>query len=255
MPELTLPLSAQLRPKLIEMLFEAAKKLRAYKPSELIINYKQDNSPYTNADLDANTYLTNELLALDLNIPIVSEEGEIPEQAAEQFWLLDPLDGTQNFMKGSSSYCINLALIDRQAPVMGLLCHPHSMTIYATFADEVVWRYIETAESAQMVLAPTILSPSAVTSKRNNSYAELAPLLHNQEMPMQAVASAYKYFHLLEGKASHYPCAVSIMEWDTAAGDALLRAHGGGISLTDSSLMLYGKPGFVNPPFLARAGS
>lgn len=228
------------------------------------VRLKGDTSPVTEAD-EAAERLILAALARDLpDIPVVAEEevaaGRIPDVSNERFILVDPLDGTREFIGGHDDFTVNIALIENSVPVLGVVHAPALQTLYLGGGNTAEKVKLDDTDQviARMPIAARMrsASPSALVSRSHNCDATDAYILKSQIMERKTVGSSLKFCLVAEGVADLYPRFSPTMEWDTAAGDAVLRAAGGMVSTEDGTPLTYGKrlPGlraFENPPFLA----
>lgn len=216
---------------------------------DLNISHKQDSSPVTEADLKANEIITAKLTELYPEIPIVSEESENRE-VSDKFFLVDPLDGTKEFIDGNPDFTVNIALIKSGKPVMGVVYMP--MTGDSFYGDQ--QGAIKTYQGKTM---PIKISGRAkdirVMTSRSHMDSETLEFLQKLEHGSVIQAgSSVKFCTIAEGNAEIYPRFGRTMEWDTAAGQAVLEAAGGKVLIAQTGEELtYGKPGFENPGFIA----
>lgn len=226
--------------------------------SDFEIERKADNSPLTKADKAAHNQIV-ELLS-PLNIPILSEEGrEIPYSERAQWqrlWIVDPLDGTKEFIKRNGEFTVNIALVEDGKPVMGIIYVPVTGDLY----------YGDSSDGAYKV-AGGVTTPLPIKSSRTE-YMVVASRSHLSEETLAFVetlktdhpnieflskGSSLKICMVAEGSANIYPRFAPTMEWDTAAGDAILRAAGGIMTYTDRTTPLnYNKENLLNPHFIAQ---
>lgn len=231
---------------------------------------KGDGSPVTEADGQAEALILERLAANFPDIPVVAEELSSaegsPEGVGRRFFLVDPLDGTKEFIKGSTDYTVNIALIEGGDPVAGVVVAPERCEVYSGFAGG-------RAQLARMpeqggpinrqgiqVRAPG-KSWTAVVSVSHMTEATrrfLEPLAIGESV---SVGSSLKFCLVAAGKADIYPRFGRTMQWDTAAGDAVLRAAGGVTTTRDGNALVYGprtglpENRFENPEFIAFGGS
>ena len=210
---------------------------------------KEDNSPVTEADLASNELITSELRTLFPEIPIVSEEGE-QESSANMFFLVDPLDGTKEFINGFPDFTVNIALIENHRPVLGVVHLPLTGETYSGNHD-----------GAQKSLGDQTW-PISVSSREQNLRVVTSRSHLDKETEefikgfenadVIRAGSSVKFCLIAEGVAEIYPRFGRTMEWDTAAGQAVLEAAGGKVlnSKTGQELT-YGKPSYENPGFVA----
>jgi 3'(2'), 5'-bisphosphate nucleotidase len=218
------------------------------------VHSKEDGSPVTEADHRAQEIICARLERLAPSMPIVAEEG--PKAAGQAswttFWLVDPLDGTKEFVGGSGEFTINIALIEQSAPVLGVVLAPVLDRLFA--AAPGMSAVIEDAAGRRSISARTIPAEGAtvVSSRSHGDPDALARCLAGRKVAASITAgSSLKFCLLAAGEADLYPRFGRTMEWDTAAGDAILRAAGGRVTDLDGRLLRYGKPGFENPSFVA----
>jgi 3'(2'), 5'-bisphosphate nucleotidase len=214
---------------------------------------KADASPVTEADERAESLLTAAIRAADPGGVIVGEEasaaGVQPEPGA-RYWLIDPLDGTKDFIAGGSDYSVNVALVEKGVPVLGIVLAPRDGTLWAGAAGHGAFR--ERAGTAREPIAtrPYPARPTVVCSR---SHLDDATKRYAEALggSVQPSGSSLKFCLLAEGAADVYPRFGPTCEWDTAAGDAVLRAAGGMTHDASGAAFPYGKPKFLNGAFLA----
>jgi 3'(2'), 5'-bisphosphate nucleotidase len=223
---------------------------------------KADGSPVTEADLAANRIILDRLTHALPEIPIVSEEADLPEAArgADWFILVDPLDGTKEFLRGADEFTVNIALIHCGAPVCGVVFAPAIGRIWVgcemdarsgvvpaggAHAADISWTVI----GCRAALAPLV----AVVSRSHLDPAT-QDWIADHDCAAARSGSSIKFCLIAEGAADVYPRFSRTMEWDTAAGDAVLRAAGGRIETDRGDPFIYGKfdHGYANPGFVAR---
>jgi 3'(2'), 5'-bisphosphate nucleotidase len=230
--------------------------------------YKADASPVTEADEKAEAVILSELNAACPAIPIVAEEsaaaGHIPDIEGKTFILVDPLDGTKEFVAGHDDFTVNIALIDNGVPVAGVVYAPALGVAYLGGPNgaEKLWidSQFKVGRRAPM-RARTLVSPDIALASRSHRSAETDDFLDRcGASQIRTVGSSLKFCLIAEGVADIYPRFGRTMEWDTAAGDAVLRAAGGMTFDLNGNPLRYGKTGrpdcadFANPDFVARCG-
>ena len=231
-----------------------------YGQGERKIERKADASPVTAADRTAEAVILAGLAHAAPGIPVVAEEevaaGRVPG-VAERFFLVDALDGTKEFVNGGTDYTVNIGLIERGVPTLGVVYAPARSTVY--WGDAIAgkaWRATQPPHGARrpairMAVRQPRASPYAVASKSHNTPETEAWLRAATIRHRVSIGSSLKFVLVAAGEADVYPRAAPTMEWDTAAGDAVLRAAGGRVLDLDGRLLVYGKPRFFNPGFLA----
>ena len=216
---------------------------------------KADRSPVTDADEEAEKLILAELAAAFPNVPVVAEEeaaaGRIADAGAH-FFLVDPVDGTKEFIKRGGEFTVNIGEVLDGAPVGGVVFAPALRRLFVGAAGEGAF------ELARGVLKPIAARKPpedgmVAVSSKSHPDAQTDALLGSMNIKGHINAgSSLKFCLVAAGEADIYPRAGRTMEWDTAAGDAVLRAAGGDVSNWDYTPFTYGKPGFENGPFIAR---
>ncbi len=246
----------------------AGKVILAYyaEAAEVEVREKDDASPVTEADEAAETFILGALNTLTPDIPVVAEEamaaGEVPEIDGGRFWLVDPLDGTREFLSRNGEFTVNIALIEDGQPAAGVVHAPAmAMTWAGVCGDKEDGSkgsgravFAETDRPAMDIRARPMPEAGAVViaSRRHGSGAELEQFLENYKVAERVTAgSSLKFCLIAAGRADLYPRFGRTMEWDTAAGHAVLLAAGGQVYSLDGEPLDYGKPGFENPHFYA----
>lgn len=218
---------------------------------------KPDESPVTAADLASERLILPALEALAPEIPAVSEEavaeGRTPDVSGGRFWLVDPLDGTREFVNHRPEFTVNIALVEAGSPVLGVVGTPARRAIYAG-AGAGTARASEDGGPTRPIAArpPPAEGLTVAASRSHGDTARLEDYLRGVQVAATTrIGSALKFVLLAKGEADFYPRFGPTMEWDTAAGHALLAAAGGRVETEDGAPLRYGKPGFRNPPFVA----
>jgi 3'(2'), 5'-bisphosphate nucleotidase len=240
---------------------EAGEAIMGYYRGDLAIDRKDDYSPVTDADRDADAIIAAGLRKLTPDIPVITEEevadGLAPTNIGTRFWLVDPLDGTREFINHRDEFTVNIALIDDGAPVLGVVGVPARATLYAAILTHAGPGRATRSEDggdhhpiAARVPPPDGLSVAASRSHANKSELE-AYLKDKTVKDFLAAGSSLKFCLIAEGRADLYPRLGTTMEWDTAAAHAVLAAAGGHVRTLDGKELTYGKPDFRNPHFVA----
>lgn len=207
---------------------------------------KDDASPVTQADLRASDIIKETLK--ETGLPFVSEEDLPPDRSKfECYWLVDPLDGTAEFVKRNGEFTVNIALIEHKRPVMGV--------IYAPTLDK-MWT------SCDKHLSPlnshlssfTVLVSRSHRTPEVDAYIDTVLRPKHPDLVIDSQGSSLKFARLVEGTADVYVCYSKTKEWDTAAADAILTAAGGKVlRISDGQPLEYDKEDYPNPPFVAWA--
>ncbi len=218
---------------------------------------KADASPVTEADEKAEVVITDALARLTPEVPIVAEEavaaGRIPE-VGERFWLVDPLDGTKEFINRNGEFTVNIALIEQGVPVLGVVLAPALERLFA--GRQGGGAYVEDESGRRPIRCRTVPAEglTVVASRSHGDAAALDQFLAGRKVASLANAgSSLKLCLVAAGEADLYPRLGRTMEWDIAAGHAVLAAAGGKVNVVGGGPLRYGKPGFDNPHFAASA--
>ncbi len=247
-------------PELLERLLPVARAagaaiLEVY-ATDFEIRTKADESPVTQADQRAEAAILPALADLTPDVPVIAEEavaaGRVPA-VAERFWLVDPLDGTKEFIQRNGEFTVNIALVENGVPVLGIVYAPALNRLYAGGRDS--GAFIEDAQTRRRI-ACRATPPEGLTVVASRSHGDVEAL--DRYLAGRSVArkinagSSLKFCLIAAGEADLYPRFGPTMEWDTAAGHAVLAAAGGRVVTLDGAELRYGKPGFANPHFIAR---
>jgi 3'(2'), 5'-bisphosphate nucleotidase len=223
--------------------------------SDFSVLEKGDASPVTEADLRAESVLLEQLAALTPEVPIVSEEaaarGCVPS-VEERFWLVDPLDGTKDFISRTGEFTVNVAMVESGQPTLGVVLAPALGRMYGGIRSVGALVEERGIRSAIACRRPPAEGLTVVSSRFHGDPEALKKLLANRRVARMADAgSSLKFCMVAAGQADFYPRLGRTMEWDTAAGHAVLAAAGGRVSNLDGTPLRYGKPQFENPHFIA----
>lgn len=230
------------------------------------VTLKADSSPVTEADRQAEAIILRSLRLNWPDIPVVAEEeisaGHVPGDLGQRFFLVDPLDGTREFVDRRGDFTVNIALVERGVPVVGVVYAPARGELYAGGPDGAFERRMgsEKGERRSIAVRRAPAAITAVASRSHRTPETDAYLADFQVGELVSVGSSLKFCLVASGKADLYPRLGRTMEWDTAAGDAVLRAAGGSTRTLDGADLLYGKRSqptdvdFANPAFVSRGG-
>ncbi len=224
------PVSAETLAGLIAIARRAGEAIMSHYGQDGVVHLKADASPVTVADQAAHDVIVNALASAFPEIPVISEEGEIPAYETRRnwrrFWLVDPLDGTKEYIHRNGEFTVNIALIEDGVPVLGVVFAPAIDVLYAAGRGLGSWKYVS-AESAPVQLfgphAPDAAGLTIVESRSHPS-AELEAYLATLTVAARIPAgSSLKFGLVAEGRAHLYPRLGPTMEWDVAAGDCVYR--------------------------------
>lgn len=222
---------------------------------EFDVRSKADKSPVTDADERAERLILEGLAQAAPAIPVVAEEsvaaGNVPDISGGCFLLVDPLDGTKEFVSRNGEFTVNIALVEAARPVLGVVHLPVLAETYWTSPEGEAWRERGGARARIRCRAPE--DGLVAVASRSHSNPETDEYLSRFRIKERISAgSSLKLCRIAEGEADIYPRIGRTMEWDIAAGHAVLAAAGGSVTTLDDVPLGYGKSGFENPPFVAR---
>lgn len=223
------------------------------------VSLKTDASPVTEADRVAEALIVPALSRLTPDVPVVAEEavaaGHAPRVGA-RFWLVDPLDGTKEFISRNGEFTVNIALIEDGEPVLGVVYAPALGRLFAgNVANGACVEEAGVRREARCRALPSG-GLTVVASRSHGDAAALDALLAGRQVAsVISAGSSLKFCLVACGEADLYPRLGRTMEWDTAAGHAVLRAAGGEVVDLAGEPLRYGKPGFENPHFVARSAA
>lgn len=245
-----------------QLALEAGAAIMAvYSRPDFDTRLKADDSPVTEADEAADALISAGLRAAFPDLLLVTEEQAATHAAhAERFLIVDPLDGTKEFVRRRGDFTVNIALVEQGVPVRGVIFAPARKRLFYTTAEG---RSIEEAgpfgaapgaQQSLSVARPDNEALRVVASKSHRDAATDAYIARYEVGDVKSAGSSLKFCLVAAGEADFYPRLGRTMEWDTAAGQAILQGAGGQVlRLDDHSPLHYGKPGYENPFFLALA--
>ena len=247
----------ELAEALVAIAREAGRAIMAIYETDFEVRGKADASPVTEADEAAEALIVRRLAALTPEIPVVGEEmvsqGLGPESLGACFWLVDPLDGTREFVSRNGEFTVNIALIRDGMPGIGVVHVPALKVTYLAAGPGRALRWRDGREPEPIACRPLPAGGAVVVASRSHMTPETEAWLAGIEVASLAQAgSSLKFCLVAAGEADLYPRLGRTMEWDTAAGHAVLLAAGGSVETLDGRPLSYGKPGLDNPHFIAR---
>lgn len=223
------------------------------------VTSKDDKSPVTEADIASNAVISNHLSEMYPDIPVLSEEGaKIPfseRREWKEFFLVDPLDGTKEFIKNNGEFCVCIALMRDNRPVLGVVYAPTQDKLYTGSQETGAHISRGGAEPEKINTSPPAEDEALViVGSRSHPSPDLAAYLEKRSVAeMIPAGSAIKFCLVAEGKAHQYPRFNPTMEWDTAAGQAIVEAAGGSMTSLDGSEFPYNKEILKNKGFIVKA--
>ena len=234
-----------------KLTIEAGQIALRIKDSGIITSYKEDNSPVTNADVEISQFIYDGLQLIAPSIMVICEERPKQQPKSNSFWLIDPIDGTKSYIKEEDTYTINIALIENNSPVLGFIYQPALSKLYYT--DSNYCLHIE-QKGQKLQIHDRYPSPADYIAVVGSRYLDKSTSTFLQTHGISNVislSSSIKLCLIAEGHADIYPKFEQTMEWDIAAGHALIKAAGGNITDLNGNSLIYGKYNFENPHFLA----
>ncbi|HEX2147494.1 MAG TPA: 3'(2'),5'-bisphosphate nucleotidase CysQ [Pseudorhizobium sp.] len=246
---------------------EAGRAILGFFQQNPAVKEKADHSPVTEADERAERIILQHLTKIAPDIPLIAEEqvarGDVPT-IGDRFILVDALDGTREFIAQRPEFTVNIALIDEGAPVLGIVYAPAQAIAYCG-SSAGAWKLrigadFTVTERSRIFVRKAPPVPLALASRSHGTSQTQEYLQRHGLTEIRRLGSSLKFGLLAEGVADLYPRFGRTMEWDTAAGDAVLRAAGGRTETLDGAPLAYGKtargdqPNFVNPDFIASGG-
>lgn len=247
---------------LVDLVQQAGELILQVYRRDFSVSAKADASPVTEADWRAEVLITPALQALLPGVPVVAEEAAAAGQApaadglGARFWLVDPLDGTREFMQRNGEFTVNVALVEQGRPVLGVVLAPALGQLYAGVVGCGAFAQAGAdAGTRRPILArrPPAEGLTVLASRSHGDPAALNAFLAEQRVArIRPAGSSLKLCLLAAGEADCYPRFGRTMEWDIAAGQAVLEAAGGRVEDLLGRPLRYGKPGFENPDFVAR---
>lgn len=250
----------QLLPQIITIAKEAGGLIMGFYQKGVKIKIKSDDSPVTVADLTANEYIIQALSKLSPHYPILSEESEILPFAARKkistYWLIDPLDGTKEFIKGRDNFTVNIALIHQYEPTLGVVFAPAFNTCYYACKGHGSFK-LNGSDHRQEINCRTISSNPTFAGNYEHGGDALRQFLDNSkthfgDYQLLTLGSSLKMCFVAEGKVDLFPRLWLTSEWDTAAAHCIINEAGGKLVKTDMTPLRYNTKGsLLNPYFFA----
>ena len=243
---------------LLPVVREAGAVIMQVYTTDFTVRGKDDASPVTEADERAEALILPALARLTPDIPIVAEEavaaGRIP-QVGKRFWLVDPLDGTKEFISRNGEFTVNVALVEDGNPVLGVVFAPALDRLFAGLVGHCAFVEEHGTRRPIAVRKPPPEGLTVVASRSHGDPSALDAFLAGRKVAaLRSAGSSLKICLVATGEADLYPRLGRTMEWDIAAGHAVLSAAGGRLTELDGHPLRYAKPDFANPFFVAAGG-
>jgi 3'(2'), 5'-bisphosphate nucleotidase len=250
------PKLADLAAALMPTVADAGAAIMAVYDGAFSVQKKDDNSPLTQADLESQRVILDGLSRLTPDIPVLSEESaQAPwseRQSWTRLWVVDPLDGTREFVKRNGEFTINIALVVNHEPLLGIVAAPALGLLYWGAIGVGAFSHHRGAPEIAIKVAPPAARLRVVGSRSHASPETASYLARLREHEMDGIGSSLKFCLIAEGKADLYPRFGPTSEWDTAAGQALLEAAGGHVTRLDGHRLRYNcRATLLNGDFLA----
>lgn len=241
---------------LIDIAIGAGKEIMRHYGTNLDIDYKSDYSPVTEADIAANNFITRQLES-HFHWPVLSEEAKIPEMNLRenwaQYWLVDPLDGTKEFIKGNDEFTVNIALVSNHEAILSVVYAPALDQLYYGSLDTGAFK-IEKGNTFRLPELDSRINTSwHILTGRSGPKPRLGKLINKVKVSkLSELGSSLKICHIAEGLADFYPRFGLTSEWDTAAAQVILEAVGGYLLDFNGDQLTYNrKDSLLNPEFVA----
>ncbi|HEY5757739.1 MAG TPA: 3'(2'),5'-bisphosphate nucleotidase CysQ [Steroidobacter sp.] len=247
---------SELLAQVVKLTQQAGDAILSVYSEQFEVTHKTDQSPLTVADLRSHEIISKGLLALTPDLPVLSEEAsDISFEQRQQwsrYWLVDPLDGTKEFVSRNGEFTVNIALIDDHVPVLGVVHVPVTSTTYTGAAGVGAFKQVDGKTPEPLQVRSPADSPLRIVgsrSHRGDTLDQYLPKLAPYELV--AVGSSLKFCFVAEGSADFYPRFGPTSEWDTAAAQAVVEAAGGQVVKTNGERLRYNtKADLLNPHFL-----
>ena len=251
-------MNSKILSQLINLTAQAGEIIMDLRANSSDYSIKADNTPVTLADKASHELIVNTLQKLTPNTPILSEESShIPfstRKSWDEYWLIDPLDGTRDFIDGSPDFCISIALIRDNYPVFGLIYSPFNKVHYYRFENNSSVKLVNKTTSTILTSKPKRWEKIVVGRYSNNNKGLKEHLRYKTNFETFKLGSALKFCLIAEGIYHYYPKFGRCSEWDTAAGVWILEGAGGKVTdLNDNALQYNSTKDIISPAFRAIA--
>ena len=249
--------------ELLNIAIDAGKEILNIYNDEIVVNSKEDKSPITQADINSNDLIVKRLKKLESNIPILTEESMVEWKNRKdwiKYWLIDPLDGTKEFINRNGEFTVNISLIENNYPIFGIIYSPVKSLLYYALKNYGCYKLktnsnLSTLKNFNKI---NIHKEKNITTKvigsRSHSSKEFLNWVEKKftNFELITIGSSLKFCILAEGKADIYPRFGPTSEWDIAAGHIILEEAGGKLKTIDNKDILYNtKDDILNPHFIA----
>lgn len=234
---------------------EAGRKIMPFYRGHVAVSMKQDASPLTAADLAAHHFLVESLPVVLPGVAVISEESAPESHLSachmDRFWLVDPLDGTKEFLKATGEFTVNIALVENGRPVLGVVHAPALGATYYASVEGGAWRKAGDGAPTRLATRRADLMRLAVVASKDHAGPLVKAMLDRLVEPaLRSMGSSLKFCLVAEGCADLYLRDVPTMEWDTAAAQCVVESAGGSVCTLDGKSLRYGKEGLKNPSLM-----
>jgi 3'(2'), 5'-bisphosphate nucleotidase len=234
---------------------QAGEKIMHFYHNGAAVTWKKDASPLTAADEASHDFLVTSLQSLLPDATVISEESDEATNCSidhsKLFWLVDPLDGTKEFVKRTNEFTVNVALMQAGLPILGVVHAPALNLTYYGMRNVGAWRQAGDGLPVRISSRRADSSEMAVVASKDHAGPLVSAMLARLKNPqLQSMGSSLKFCLVAEGRADVYLRDLPTMEWDTAAAQCVVEAASGGIYSLDGKPLRYGKPGLKNPAIM-----
>ena len=249
--------------ELLNIAIDSGKEIMKIYDKGFTVDTKEDSSPITEADINSNELIVTRLKTLEPNIPILSEESLVSwgiRKKWNKYWLIDPLDGTKEFINRNGEFTINISLIENNNPVFGIIYSPVKSVLYYAYKNYGSFkvytnRNLSSLNNIEKInVVKKSYSFTRIIGSRSHSNTEFNEWVKSKftNFELIKIGSSLKFCHLAEGTADIYPRFGPTSEWDIAAGHIILQEAGGKLRSIDNDEILYNtKENILNPYFIA----
>ena len=228
----------------------SSKIIEIYNEFDQSITYKPDNSPLTKADIVSHELIEKRLSSIS-SYPIISEESDNFYTKESKYWLVDPLDGTKEFISKNGEFTINIALIENRYPILGYVYSPIKKTLYVGGLNKGAFKIIDS--NIEELFVSSSQDPIRIVASRNHLNEETKKYISQfKNFTLLQAGSSIKLCMIAEGSADIYPRLAPTSEWDTAAAQAIVEGAGGSVQDLKNNRFIYQKDNILNPHFIVR---
>lgn len=244
--------------KINNIVYDAGKAILDVYDTSFNVETKSDNSPLTQADKNAHSVIDSGLKSLFPNIPILSEEGKnIPYSERKKwdcFWLVDPLDGTKEFIKRNGEFTVNVALIKNNYPIFGSVYAPYRKELFWALEGLGAWKSIDKNKDQKIKVSKSNKKTRIVISRSHPNEKVLDYISHYHQHDLIRMGSSLKLCCIADGRADIYPRLGPTSEWDIGASQCIVEQAGGTVvEYTTNNRLRYNKENILNPFFIVSA--